>query len=401
MIRPEPNDRLPLRPRRPPADALRDLAAVRGDDQRGGACATRRARRCTCRGFEPRASAWRASTSRCWRRSCPHYGYTPDFIAPPPASPLPDVVGGDRARAGDADAAGALGARPGVPGRRSPRRPARRCCRVADCACSPTCVAEYWTRALEPVWEQILAVLEDDIAARARALTAGGAIEVFGGPASRRRAGRATRCWSTGRTTPRSTSAAAGCCCVPSVFMWPRVGAMFDPPWQPALIYPPRGVGTLWAPPADDAGSRRSSRARGGRRSSAPSTLPVSTTALGAAAGRESGVGLRAPRNPPPRRARAGPPRRARSPLRAHGGRRCAAEGAGDGGDCAWLTLGHAEHALAFRDQERVLGSICFEGVWVGVVLPGVDFDDQAVVGPVGVDLAAVDEVVEQGLGEV
>ena len=23
---------------------------------------------------------------------------------------------------------------------------------------------------------------------------------------------------------------------------------MFDPPWQPALIYPPRGVGDLWAP---------------------------------------------------------------------------------------------------------------------------------------------------------
>ena len=27
---------------------------------------------------------------------------------------------------------------------------------------------------------------------------------------------------------------------------------MFDPPWQPALIYPPRGVGDLWAPARDD-----------------------------------------------------------------------------------------------------------------------------------------------------
>ena len=38
---------------------------------------------------------------------------------------------------------------------------------------------------------------------------------------------------------------------VPAAFGWPRVGAMFDPPWQPALIYPPRGVGDLWAPASD------------------------------------------------------------------------------------------------------------------------------------------------------
>ena len=33
---------------------------------------------------------------------------------------------------------------------------------------------------------------------------------------------------------------------------------MFDPPWQPALIYPPRGVGDLWAREAagDDASGR-------------------------------------------------------------------------------------------------------------------------------------------------
>jgi DNA-binding transcriptional ArsR family regulator len=44
---------------------------------------------------------------------------------------------------------------------------------------------------------------------------------------------------------------------VPAAFGWPEVGAMFDPPWQPALIYPPRGVGDLWAP------ARESSEALG------------------------------------------------------------------------------------------------------------------------------------------
>jgi DNA-binding transcriptional ArsR family regulator len=27
---------------------------------------------------------------------------------------------------------------------------------------------------------------------------------------------------------------------------------MYDPPWQPTLLYPPRGLGGLWAPRADD-----------------------------------------------------------------------------------------------------------------------------------------------------
>lgn len=42
---------------------------------------------------------------------------------------------------------------------------------------------------------------------------------------------------------------------VPVAFAWPGAYAMTDPPWQPALIYTPRGVGDLWAPPAasDDA----------------------------------------------------------------------------------------------------------------------------------------------------
>jgi DNA-binding transcriptional ArsR family regulator len=33
---------------------------------------------------------------------------------------------------------------------------------------------------------------------------------------------------------------------VPSVFVWPRVFAKLDWPWQPTLRYPPRGVARLW-----------------------------------------------------------------------------------------------------------------------------------------------------------
>ena len=175
----------------------------------------------------------------------PPAGYTPDFISPPPASPLPDVEAEiERVRATPAaQVRRELGyAYPsGIPDLLRPLLTRRGLGALADL------IAEYWVRAIEPVWERVLAVLEDDIAARARALTAGGAIEVFAGlhPDVR---------WSDGALLvdrphdARVELGGRGLLLVPSVFMWPSVGAMFDPPWQPAVIYPPRGVGMLWEP---------------------------------------------------------------------------------------------------------------------------------------------------------
>ena len=70
-------------------------------------------------------------------------------------------------------------------------------------------------------------------------------------------AGTTARCSSTAATRPTVELAGRGLQLVPAAFGWPEVGAMFDPPWQPALIYPPRGVGDLWAP------ARESSEALG------------------------------------------------------------------------------------------------------------------------------------------
>ena len=35
---------------------------------------------------------------------------------------------------------------------------------------------------------------------------------------------------------------------VPSSFKWDQVVVVLDPPWQPTVIYPARGVGALWEP---------------------------------------------------------------------------------------------------------------------------------------------------------
>jgi DNA-binding transcriptional ArsR family regulator len=112
-------------------------------------------------------------------------------------------------------------------------------------------MAQFWARAIAPWWDAIRAVLEDDIRQRARHLAGGGALELFAGlhPDVR---------WSDGALLVERTHeaevelAGRGLQLVPAAFGWPRVGAMFDPPWQPALIYTPRGVGDLWAPERDD-----------------------------------------------------------------------------------------------------------------------------------------------------
>lgn len=43
---------------------------------------------------------------------------------------------------------------------------------------------------------------------------------------------------------------------VPSVFHWPGVAVQDDPPHQPLLIFPARGIGRLWEALAPSGGQR-------------------------------------------------------------------------------------------------------------------------------------------------
>jgi DNA-binding transcriptional ArsR family regulator len=182
----------------------------------------------------------------------PATGYVPDFISPPPESPLPDVEAEIErvARTPLAQVRRELAWRfpEGAPDQVRPllERGGRR--RLADE------LAAYWQAAIAPVWDRIRGVLEDDIAHRARLLTFAGPLEVFGDlhPSVR---------WQDGGLEvdrPHDAVVALagrGLQLVPSVFMWPDAGAMIDPPWQPSLLYPPRGVGLLWEPAEVDDGA--------------------------------------------------------------------------------------------------------------------------------------------------
>ena len=51
----------------------------------------------------------------------------------------------------------------------------------------------------------------------------------------------------------RSSSVAGrGLLLVPAAFTWPTVWPRTDPPWDPALVYPPSGIAELWAPDERD-----------------------------------------------------------------------------------------------------------------------------------------------------
>ncbi|MDT0319339.1 DUF5937 family protein [Streptomyces millisiae] len=102
-----------------------------------------------------------------------------------------------------------------------------------------------WTRLVAPHWERIREVLAADIEFRSRELARGGLAAAVAALHERvRLAGDAL---VVGKPTRmRADLDERGLLLVPSTFSWPRIGAIVAPPWQPALVYPARGVGGLW-----------------------------------------------------------------------------------------------------------------------------------------------------------
>jgi DNA-binding transcriptional ArsR family regulator len=107
----------------------------------------------------------------------------------------------------------------------------------------------WWDAVLAPKWEDILAMVESEVAGRGRRLAEVGPSAAFADLNDDVR-------WHDGRvevaaTTEREVDLAGrGLLLVPAAFAWPDVWPMSEPPWQPAIVYAPRGVAELWAPAA-------------------------------------------------------------------------------------------------------------------------------------------------------
>jgi DNA-binding transcriptional ArsR family regulator len=109
-------------------------------------------------------------------------------------------------------------------------------------------LSRYWQAAVAPIWPQLRLVLEGDTTYRARQLATGGAHLLFADIHPNVR-------WSDGvlsiaEMVGDHTVAAAGrgLLLTPSIFANKPVPPL-DPGEPPALAYPSRGIGTLWAPP--------------------------------------------------------------------------------------------------------------------------------------------------------
>src|SRR3954447_6553712 len=108
-------------------------------------------------------------------------------------------------------------------------------------------LGRYWDLALEPSWASMRLVLEADTTYRARQLATGGARLLFADL-------HPNVSWSDGVLSiaemisdHRVAAAGRGLLLQPSIFAHKPVPPL-DPGEPPALAYPSRGVGTLWAP---------------------------------------------------------------------------------------------------------------------------------------------------------
>jgi DNA-binding transcriptional ArsR family regulator len=129
----------------------------------------------------------------------------------------------------------------------------------------------YWHETLEHHWPRLRLILENDVTSRARNLALGGAealfsdlnpvlnyqsskLEVRGGCGSdyevQAKSSKTQKSILEFRSHHDKVFEVApkgrGLLLVPSVFVWPKVMTIIDPPWQPTLIYSPKGAANAW-----------------------------------------------------------------------------------------------------------------------------------------------------------
>jgi DNA-binding transcriptional ArsR family regulator len=207
----------------------------------------------------------------------PAEGYRPDFVHPPP----------ERPRAGFASELARVRATP-------PEQVARDLAWAYEGAPPPAArvllddpprgmaqltelMTAYWRRVIEPHWPVIRATLEADIAYRARRLTEGGPLAAFAD--LHEEVGWRDGALVVDRDYESTVELAGrGLLLVPVAFAWPQLWAMIDPPWQPAVVYAPRGVATLWEPAEPAAGALADLLGR--RRAAILAALPATTQEL-------------------------------------------------------------------------------------------------------------------------
>ena len=178
----------------------------------------------------------------------PPRGFTPDFLTPPPSGPLGSIE--DDFAALRATSAAQIRDEMRLFASQHPRasetverwvaHPRREVGRLADL------LESYWERAVRPVWPRVRAFLDADIAHRSRRLADGGPAALFAYLADGVTWGDRHVDVAVPRHEATIALGGRGLLLMPTAFSAVRPLVIDRAPWQPTLIYPARGIATLW-----------------------------------------------------------------------------------------------------------------------------------------------------------
>src|SRR5499427_6034556 len=214
----------------------------------------------------------------------PRSGWTPDFLSPAPAGPGTDITDElTQVRATPPEQVAqevehSLIQRSGDPAPEAAWR------LLDDPLATRTLLAglleQCWQLLIAPHWPRLRDLLQADVLYRTQMLGDYGLERVLSELHPQAR-------WTghslmvDGPTTGQRQLQGAGLLLMPSVFVWPGLVAIIDPPARPTLIYPARGIAELWQP-ASTAHTQALSRLLGQTRAALLESLaePASTHTL-------------------------------------------------------------------------------------------------------------------------
>jgi len=220
----------------------------------------------------------------------PERGYLPDFLTPPPASPIANI----EAELAAVRAAPEARVREEIAWVLAHRSIAPDLTRILRRRQIATTLADQlkvvWKTILEPEWLSIRNLLERDITHRARVMVNDGlarALDDLSPSVSFRR----DVLYIRQRTVALRHLEGAGLLLIPSVFIGSQPATMLDKPWPAALIYPARGAANLGGTEPVQPGPGELAALIGSTRAQILSTLsePASTTDLARALNRSPG----------------------------------------------------------------------------------------------------------------
>jgi DNA-binding transcriptional ArsR family regulator len=176
-------------------------------------------------------------------------GYTPDFFSPPPLMPLPSLEAELRRVCLTPSAQIDRELEWRFDNQTLPRS-LRVLHDAPEAGLRHLCdeMLAVWDQAIAPEWARMVTVSQGDVIYRSRRLVESGALGALDDLAPELRWDGNALIWQRPHDQVVDLRG-RGLLLVPTVLSWPGLSGLLDERWQqPAVVYPPRGLGSLWEP---------------------------------------------------------------------------------------------------------------------------------------------------------